>query len=90
MENKNGVSSFIKIFEELQGKFDKVFEYVQNLRNENESLKQKISLLEAEIDALRRENEEMRKNGIVLFNPDEREEFKRKVSALLERLNRYL
>ncbi|CUS80021.1 Protein of unknown function (DUF904) [Candidatus Kryptobacter tengchongensis] len=90
MENKNGVSSFIKIFEELQGKFDKVFEYVQNLRNENESLKQKISLLEAEIDALRRENEEMRKNGIVLFSPDEREEFKRKVSALLERLNRYL
>lgn len=90
MENKNGVSSFIKIFEELQGKFDKVFEYVQNLRSENESLKQKISLLEAEIEALRRENEEMRKNGIVLFNPDEREEFKRKVSALLERLNRYL
>ncbi|CUS96327.1 cell division protein ZapB [Candidatus Kryptobacter tengchongensis] len=90
MENKNGVSSFIKIFEEIQGKFDKVFEYVQNLRNENESLKQKISLLEAEIDALRRENEEMRKNGIVLFSPDEREEFKRKVSALLERLNRYL
>lgn len=90
MENKNGVSSFIKIFEELQGKFDKVFEYVQSLKNENERLKQKISLLEAEIDALRRENEEMRKNGIVLFNPDEREEFKRKVSALLERLNRYL
>lgn len=90
MENKNNVSGFVKLVEELQWKFDRVFEYVQSLKKENESLKQKIALLEMEIEALRKENEEMKENGVVLFNPDERKEFKKKVSALLERLNRYL
>lgn len=93
MENKNtnnANSSFTKIIEELQGKFDKVFEYVKNLKEENESLKRKIALLEAENEALRQENEEMRKNGVVLFDPKDREELKNRITILLERLNQYL
>lgn len=89
MEDKS-TNSFSELVEELQGKFDKVLNHVQQLKDENESLRQKIALLEAEIEALRRENEEMRKNGIVLFAPEEKEELKNKILSLLERLNKYL
>lgn len=90
MDGKNTNSSFAKIIEDLQGKFDKVFEYVKNLKEENENLKRKIASLEAENEALRQENEAMRKNGVVLFDSKEREELKNRIAILLERLNQYL
>lgn len=90
MEKKNNKLSFANIVEELQGKFDKVFEYVRSLKSENENLKQKIKLLEAEIEKLRQENEELKKNGVVLFSGEEREELKEKIAFLLQRINQYL
>ncbi|CUT01820.1 cell division protein ZapB [Candidatus Chrysopegis kryptomonas] len=90
VDNKSDKFSFIKIVEELQGKFDKVLEYVQNLKSENESLKVRITELEREVEMLKRENEELKKNGIVLFSGEEREELKRKISNLLEKINQYL
>ena len=68
MESKNSKLNFTNLIEELQGKFDRVFEYVQSLKSENESLKHKIESLETEIEKLKRENEELRKNGVVLFS----------------------
>ncbi len=90
VDNKSDRFSFVKIVEELQGKFDKVLEYVQSLKSENESLKMRISELEQEVEMLRRENEELKKNGIVLFSGEEREELKKKISNLIEKLNQYL
>ncbi|CUS77889.1 Protein of unknown function (DUF904) [Candidatus Kryptonium thompsonii] len=90
MESKNSKLNFTNLIEELQGKFDRVFEYVQSLKSENESLKHKIESLETEIEKLKRENEELRKNGVVLFSEVEREELKKKIAFLLERINQYL
>ncbi len=90
VDNKSDKFSFVRIVEELQGKFDKVFDYVQNLRSENENLKLKIAELEREVERLRQENEDLKKNGIVLFSVEEREELKKKISNLLEKLNQYL
>ena len=53
-------------------------------------MKHKIESLETEIEKLKRENEELRKNGVVLFSEVEREELKKKIAFLLERINQYL
>lgn len=90
MESRNSKLSFMNIIEELQAKFDRVFEYMKSLKSENESLRQKVELLEAEIEELKRENEELKRNGVVLFSEVEREELKKKIAFLLERLNQYL
>ncbi len=90
MKNKNSGLSFVDIVEELQGKFDKVFEYVQSLKSENENLKQRVRALESEIEKLRQENDNLKRNGVVLFSAEEREELKKKIAFLLQRLNQYL
>jgi len=90
MDSKNNRFSFTGIIEELQSKFDRVFEYVQSLKDENENLKMKVASLEREIDELRRENEELKKNGVVLLSEKEREELKKKLSFLIEKIDQYL
>lgn len=90
MESRNSKLSFANIIEELQAKLDKVFEYMQSLKSENESLRRKIEALEAKTEELKRENEELKRNGVVLFSEVEREELKKKITFLLDRLNQYL
>lgn len=89
-EDRNSKLSFVGLVEELQNKFDKVFEYVQRLRDENENLRMKLALLEQEVERLKLENEELKRSGVVLFSSQEREELKRRIAYLLEKLNQYL
>lgn len=89
-DSKNSKSNFAKVVEELEIKFDKVFEYVQSLRDENEILKAKVKMLEQEVEELRRENEKLKKGGAVLLSADEREELKSKISFLLKKMDQYL
>ncbi len=86
----NNKSNFVKVVEELQIKFDKVFEYVQSLRDENEVLKTKVKELEKEVEKLRRENEQLKEGGAVLLSAEEREELKNKISFLLKKMEEYL
>lgn len=89
-DSKNNKSNFAKVVEELQTKFDKVFEYVQGLRDENEVLRTKVKELEQEVEKLRRENEKLKESGAVLLSPEEREELKSKISLLLKKMEQYL
>jgi cell division protein FtsB len=71
-------------------KFDKVYEYVRKLKEENESLRARLSVLEDEVEKLKRENEKLRSDGLVLFSADEKEDLKKRIVFLLDRINRYL
>jgi cell division protein FtsB len=86
-KNKLNLASLI---EELQEKFDKVYEYVRKLKEENESLRARLSVLEDEVEKLKRENEKLRSDGLVLFSADEKEDLKKRIVFLLDRINRYL
>ncbi len=88
--SRNNRSNFAKVVEELQIKFDKVFEYVQSLREENEALKARIRELEQEVEKLRHENEQLREGGAILLSSEDREELKSKISLLLKKMEQYL
>ncbi len=90
IDDRNSKLNFASLIEELQGKFDKVYEYVQRLKEENESLRARLSLLESEVEMLKRENEKLKSDGLVLFSGEEKEELKRRIVFLLERIDRYL
>ncbi len=89
-DSRNNKSNFAKVVDELQIKFDKVFKYVQGLRDENELLKARIKELEQEVEKLRRENEQLKEGGAVLLSAEEREELKNKISFLLKKMEQYL
>ncbi len=88
--NRNNKFSFTGLVEELQNKFDRIFEYVQSLKDENENLKMKVALLEREIEKLKQENEKLKRSGVVLLSSQEREELKQKIAFLVEKINQYL
>jgi cell division protein FtsB len=89
VDDKNKLNLALLI-EELQGKFDKVYEYVRKLKEENESLRARLSVLEDEVEKLKRENEKLKSDGLVLFSADEKEDLKKRIVFLLDRINRYL
>jgi cell division protein FtsB len=89
VDDKNKLN-LAPLIEELQEKFDKVYEYVRKLKEENESLRARLSVLEDEVEKLKRENEKLRSDGLVLFSADEKEDLKKRIVFLLDRINRYL
>jgi predicted nuclease with TOPRIM domain len=89
-DSRNNKSDFTKVLGELQIKFDKLFEYVRSLRDENEVLRAKVKELEQEVEKLKRENEQLREGSVVLLSQEEREELKSKISLLLKKMEQYL
>lgn len=74
---------------ELQSKIEQMLEYIDVLRRENIELNQKVREYEREIAELKQENARLRENGSFI-SAEEREEMRRHIIALIERIEKYL